>query len=95
VQVIAGAKNSTGSHAGDGLFAASCLLHTAFALDAPKISGESAVTALFKWTTAHMASAGSASGVNGAEHIWLDTCAGDAYWPPCNAKCPPPDTVSV
>jgi hypothetical protein len=50
-QVIAGANSSAGAAVatggssgggggggkGDGLFAASCLLHTAFALDAPKV----------------------------------------------------------
>ena len=60
------------------------------------------MTALSKWVSAHMAahvaraSGGGGGGkeVDGAEHIWLDTCAGGVYWPPCNAKCPPPDTVS-
>ena len=35
--VATGGSSGGGGGKGDGLFAASCLLHTAFALDAPKV----------------------------------------------------------
>ena len=62
----------------DGVFAASCLLHTGFTLDGPLIDSQNAVEALHSWMS---------SGLSTDKHE--DICDDNKYWPPCGKKCPP------
>jgi len=66
----------------DGLFAASCLIHTGFTVDGPLINGTSAVNAMYQWLT-------QASGPGGGSAYHnIDRCRGGRFFPPCGKKCP-------
>ena len=70
----------------DGVFAASCLLHTGFTLDGPLIDSQNAVEALHAWLYRNTTTITSGSD-NSDKHE--DVCDNNKYWPPCGEKCPP------
>jgi hypothetical protein len=65
----------------DGLFAASCLLHTGFTLDGPIIKGVNAIQALWNWLHDN-------STKTPTDHKFLDECRDDKFFPPCGSHCP-------
>lgn len=68
----------------DGVFAASCLLHTGFVVGQPTIDGVDALHALYNWAVAEPGKAPPST--------FIDKCA--SYWPPCNKNCPWPPSAS-
>ena len=66
----------------DGLFAASCLIHTGFNLDGPIINGTSAPVALYQWLTQALGPGG------GVAYHHIDRCRGGRFYPPCGKRCP-------
>eukprot|EP00750_Incisomonas_marina_P009503 INCI16027.2.p3 GENE.INCI16027.2~~INCI16027.2.p3 ORF type:complete len:438 (+),score=75.08 INCI16027.2:192-1505(+) len=89
----------------NGLFAASCLMHTGFELDKPLINGTNAVAATFEWYEYHAARFHSAAKLvgrtrpqrhNDADFVWVDHCSDEKYFPPCDAVCPAtPDANAI
>jgi hypothetical protein len=81
----------------DGLFAASCFMHTEFAFDGPLINDTNAIVALNEWYKSHLVSFKgkdkkvpehkTKGTVTDDSFVWFDQCS-DAYWPPCGNSCP-------
>ena len=84
----------------NGLFAASCLMHTGFELTEPLVNGTNAIDATFEWYKYHaeqFQNKGTAtrhrdSAKASPNFVWMDTCKDGKYFPPCDAKCPPTPT---
>merc|ERR1712023_381141 len=75
----------------DGLFASSCFLHCHFTLQGPRIRNTNVIDALYSWTKTYMpgeTALAKSREDDPLKYKWIDQCAGDAYWPPCNPSCP-------
>ena len=74
----------------DGLFAASCLLHTHFTLDGPLIDGVNGVQATWDWMYPNekKEKKEKKDREGNASTFHMDVCQNGKYYPPCGTSCP-------